>query len=90
MKGEQSPVSLRGRDVSEELFILFIICTLSRSRRNQTVQEISLFLFHQVSFLYARVIPSYHIYLQSIRLVVPASEGLSSIYFKDLDEKINQ
>ena len=53
----------------------------------QTEQEISLFLFHQVSFSYARVLPSYHIYLLD-RLVVPASVELSSICRRSLGKLI--
>ena len=53
----------------------------------QTEQEISLFLFHQVSFSYARVLLSYHIYLLN-RLVVPASVELSSICKRSLGKLI--
>ena len=53
----------------------------------QTEQEISLFLLHQVSFSYARVLPSYHIYLLN-RLVVLASVELSSICKRSLGKLI--
>ena len=46
-----------------------------------------LILFHRVNSSYARVVPSYHVYLLS-RLVVPVSEKLSSTFRKPGWKKI--
>ena len=69
---------MEGILVTSYFFCLLSVPYLDQQEIKLRKKFISLFLFHQVSLSYARVLPSYHIYLLS-RLELPASERLSSI-----------
>ena len=69
---------MEGILVTSYFFCLLSVPYLDQQEIKLRKKFISLFLFHQVSLSYARVLPSCHINLLP-RLELPASERLSSI-----------
>ena len=71
-------MSFYGQDkVTSRFFIYYLYLTLIKKKSNCVLNF--LILFHRVNSSYASMLSSYHVYVFS-RLVVPASENLSSIF----------
>ena len=68
--------------------VVFYYLYLTLIKKKSNCVRNFLILFHRVNSSYARVLPSYHVYLLS-RLVVLVSEKLSSIFRKPGWKKIS-